>query len=113
MKVYLIPLLTLVLIILCASGEKIEVQEEKASRIDEKHISGEYIVTLKEPANNDLLQMLFSQHEIVNIDKITDTVFLIQFNYELPPSEIQTYLDGEYIKAIQPNFRYTIDKDEN
>ena len=110
-KICLSKILILLLFISCAGGDKSSHQEAKAPQGDEEAASGEYIVTLAKAGNEEILFEIFSPHEIKAVEKITDTIFLIQFETKSALSEMQSYLDNEKIEAIQPNFTYKVESE--
>lgn len=92
-----------------ASDEVVIKQQQRNTIYDDDRVEGEYVVTMKETTNEELLYELFSSNEVSYVEKITDRIFLIRLEIDPGPSEIyKSYLNHDNIEAIQPNFKYEV-----
>ena len=96
-----------------ASDEVVIKQQQRNTIYDDDRVEGEYVVTLKKEANEELLYEVFSTNEVYYVRKITDRIFLIRIEVDPGPTEIsRKYLENNYIETIQLNFIYKVESPE-
>ena len=110
-NIFMLPIVILILLLLCASGNKQKNQEAETLRTREEGLYEEFIVTLTTSGNGQILYGIFTDHVIVSIEEITDTVFIVRLEKETSLSELNSYTENELIQALQPNFSYSVDSD--
>ena len=90
-------------------GKKMDTQEY----IDDQRVMGEYIISIEEGVDQDIIYSLFADYKGLSLINIRSNIYLIKLENDPGPENLRIeYLDKEEIKDIQPNYKYSVNPPE-